>query len=103
MIERLGSTYQSLQGLEASRHFKAASQPLKPQDADETLLKPDASGTPSAPERMSASKSKAIAQLAPLIEDVQKIAKAVGYVGVSNEDVVRAYQQGSSFLADYKV
>ena len=42
-------------------------------------------------------------QLMPLIKDVQNIAKNSGYVDVRADDVMRAYAQGSSLLADYSV
>jgi hypothetical protein len=42
-------------------------------------------------------------RLNPMIKEVQQIAEASGFVGVNSSDVLRAYQQGTSFLADYKV
>ena len=38
-----------------------------------------------------------------VVRDVMTIAQQNGFVGVSPEDVRRAYQTGQSFLADYKV
>lgn len=42
-------------------------------------------------------------ELAPLIQDIQQVAKNSGYIDVRAEDVMRAYAQGSSLLADYSV
>jgi hypothetical protein len=41
-------------------------------------------------------------QLQPMIHEVSQIAESSGYVGVTSQDIVRAYQTGQSFLADYK-
>ncbi len=42
-------------------------------------------------------------QLQPMIDEVHQIAQSSGYVGVTSQDILRAYQTGRSFLADYKV
>ena len=40
-------------------------------------------------------------QLQPMIHEVSQIAESSGFVGVTSQDIVRAYQTGQSFLADY--
>ncbi|MEB3246113.1 MAG: hypothetical protein VKJ06_09035 [Vampirovibrionales bacterium] len=41
---------------------------------------------------------------APLaLEDIQQVAARAGYVGVSSQDIQRAYTRGESLLVDYSV
>lgn len=37
------------------------------------------------------------------VQDIQNIASKAGFVGVSEQDIRRAYVQGDSLLADYRV
>lgn len=39
----------------------------------------------------------------PLIQEVQQIAENSGFIGVTADEVIRAYRSGQSFLADYTV
>lgn len=42
-------------------------------------------------------------KLQPVISEVRQIADYVGLVDVKSQDIIRAYQRGDSFLADYRV
>lgn len=37
------------------------------------------------------------------VQDIQQVAAKAGFVGVSEQDIRRAYMQGDSLLADYRV
>lgn len=37
------------------------------------------------------------------VQEIQTIAEKSGFIGVSEQDIRRAYSQGSSLLADYRV
>lgn len=39
----------------------------------------------------------------PMIREVSRIAASAGFVGVTSQDILRAYHSGQSFLADYTV
>lgn len=46
----------------------------------------------------------AISESLPLsLSDVQAVARKAGYVGVSEQDIQKAYRLGESLLADYRV
>lgn len=52
---------------------------------------------------MAAERAKMMRQLEPMIHEVRQIAEEVGFIDVSSENVLKAYQSGQSFLADYRV
>lgn len=52
---------------------------------------------------MAAERAKMMRQLEPMIHEVRQIAEDVGFIDVSSENVLKAYQSGQSFLADYRV
>jgi len=52
---------------------------------------------------MAAERAKMMRQLEPMIHEVRQIAEDAGFIDVSSENVLKAYQSGQSFLADYRV
>lgn len=126
MIGRVGSTFQSLQELQAARSFQAADksasvfrqalmQELQEAEPQVSSSLSEESGqfslasTPvdytSVPTRREPPRPQAPspAPLDALVHEVRQIAEASGYIGVTQQDVLRAYHSGQSFLADYKV
>lgn len=99
--ERTGSVFkQKLQ--EELRPFDTPATPqsreFRPAERPEPLVRREApvASTP-------ASLGRGVEKLNPMVNEVCRIAESVGYVGVTPQDVVRAYQSGHSFLADYTV
>lgn len=117
MIDGIGSTYQSLQGLQASRTFNPAGKSasvfrqalaaeLKAAPVEEEIVEPKVwtKQTQSAPlPELAQPQRKPDPQLESLVHEVRHIAETTGYIGVSPQDILRAYQLGQSFLADYRV
>ncbi len=131
MINRVGSTFNSLQGLQASRSFQAAErsgtvfrQALAQemdtvQQAPQVQEKPALSRAEQASrileQQLAASRGQQVAEkatektlpnpyqeLEPMIYEVRRMAENIGFIGVTSQDVMRAYQHGHSFLADYR-
>ena len=124
MIHRIDSTFQSLQGVQAARSFQAAqkasvfrqaleqeledvqpqSMPPEPQPRLRDALPP---AQPQAVSQRQPLPQRPVVspqlQLEPMIQEVRQIAEASGFIGVSNQDIMRAYKTGQSFLADYRV
>jgi hypothetical protein len=130
MIGNVGSASQALQGFQATRSFQNAGntgsvfrqallqeideleQQQAPQQFHEEaqVAPPDYSQqwtpeAPASPTRMQRQRIEPnpMTQLQPLIQDVLQVAEHTGFIGISSQDVVRAYQSGQSLLADYKV
>lgn len=129
MMERVGSTYHSLQGLQANRSFQQAepktgsvfrqalAQELQalPQKPQPNVQPPPPMPDPLAYEELPPAppprqRSQPVQRPAALetslqsmVQDVRQIAEASGFIGVSDQDVLRAYRTGQSFLADYTV
>lgn len=96
----------SIQMLKAQQAWEArrAARTATPQ---ETALAPETRG-PERPERRTIdSEPQNFAQQVPqwreTVREVQQIAEKAGYVGVTEQDIRRAYTQGESLLADYRV
>lgn len=131
-IRPAGSAAEALQSIQATRSFQAANktgsvfrqaliQELESHGAYPTAEPHAADNIPSlAPQRFhveepaipqpinrmrqqKVSPAPATNPLEPLIHDVIQVAEQTGYVGVTAQDVVRAYQTGQSLLADYTV
>ncbi|WP_303672573.1 hypothetical protein [Vampirovibrio chlorellavorus] len=98
---RIESGAQSLQMLKAQQAWEArrASKPQTP--ASEFPASRIELETPPAP---AALPSQPISpQWQRTVNDIQNIAAKAGFVGVTEQDIRRAYQQGESLLADYRV
>ncbi len=126
MIDRVGNTFQSLQGVQANRSFQAAGRSsVFRQALEQELSSVESSQAPAqedyyfpeqkpfaeppaparkteapAPQRLNV---QPYVQLQPMINEVREIAETAGYIGVTSEDVLRAYHSGQSLLADYRV
>lgn len=113
--------FHSLQELQRSRSFQAAERSpsifrqaleqelIEAPHHQETLVesapqhRPPAFEAPVKPLETKPVQPIYTANLTQLVHEVKEIAESSGYVGISPEDVVRAYNTGQSFLADYKV
>jgi hypothetical protein len=98
---RIESGAQSLQMLKAQQAWEArrASKPQAP--ASEFSTSRIEIETPEAP---AVNQSQPISpQWQRKVNDIQTIAAKAGFVGVTEQDIRRAYQQGESLLADYRV
>lgn len=98
---RIESGAQSLQMLKAQQAWEAR-----------RASKPDASSTqfPAARIELETPQTSAPIQSQPVspqwqrkVNEIQNIATKAGFVGVTEQDIRRAYQQGESLLADYRV
>jgi hypothetical protein len=122
MIDRIsGSPYQSRPGLQqapgnlqnvgtkGSIFRQALSQELtEPAQKPETRQIPSpksdlATGRIAKPAELQKTQLVNTVPLQTIIQEVREIAENSGFIGISSEDVVRAYHSGQSFLADYKV
>ncbi len=98
---RIESGAQSLQMLKAQQAWEArrASKPNAP--AIEFPASRIEMETPEAPAAMQSQPLSP--QWQRTVNDIQTIAAKAGFVGVTEQDIRRAYQQGESLLADYRV
>ncbi len=133
MIDRIGGSPTPFQSVQGSRTYQNAtrnttvfrealmnemeeapksesqgwSSEFQPQQIDTAPRfdeRPSASvSSPVSRPRMQSAPSSYLAQLQPMIQEVQQLAEASGYIGVTSQDVLRAYQSGRSLLADYRV
>lgn len=98
---RIESGAQSLQMLKAQQAWEArrASKPQSP--TSEFPASRIEMETPQAPP---ATQNQSISpQWQRKVNDIQNIAARAGFVGVTEQEIRRAYQQGESLLADYRV
>lgn len=95
---RIESGAQSLQMLKAQQAWEArrASKPQAP--ASELPSSRIEIETPAAMQSQPLSP-----QWQRKVNDIQTIATKAGFVGVTEQNIRRAYQQGESLLADYRV
>lgn len=99
---RIESGAQSLQMLKAQQAWEArrASKTQTPeQQAPTSTLEME---SPSAPVSVPHSQSVS-PQWQRKVNEIQNIAHKAGFVGVTEQDIRRAYQFGESLLADYRV
>lgn len=104
---RISSGAPSIQMLKAqqaweARRLRAAAQPEAVQDAQPTTQ--PITSRPLAGEPMAAASSPSPQDpWNRTVQEVQAIAQQAGYVGVTEQDIRRAYTLGESLLADYRV
>ena len=94
-----GNAIQFLQAQQAFQARKPAAQPQQPQ-----FELPEAA--PAQNEPLPANVGAAfdrIPQWRQTVSEVTQIARQAGYVGLSESDIQRAYVNGESLLADYRV
>lgn len=104
------SNLQSISLLKAQQALEArrAARPISPDKQEELIpaaqverrnqFNQTASGEIPTP-----SQSSGNGQWSQTVQEIQSIAQQAGYLGVTERDIRRAYTQGESLLADYRV
>ncbi|HEY9746828.1 MAG TPA: hypothetical protein V6C99_11495 [Oculatellaceae cyanobacterium] len=102
---QISSSVPSIQTLKAQQAWEARR--LRQVSRQET--QPESVPAPSAPIADRVAETSVAAFTLPqagwgeTVREVQSIAERVGYIGVTEQDIRRAYTLGESLLADYKV
>lgn len=115
MIEQIRSqSYRDLSELKSPHNLKPVGKTgsVFKQALAKEIYTPDKSESPDTIEHQSRERVSHVASrslqntyhhMMPMIQEVRQIAENNGFIGVTADDVIRAYKTGQSFLADYKV
>jgi hypothetical protein len=105
---QISSTTPSVQMLKAQQAWEArrARQSAQPEATPEVNSQPTSPlqrTRPAVSEPLAATPALPQGQWGQTVQEVQSIAKKAGYIGVTEQDIRRAYTLGESLLADYRV
>ena len=101
---RIESGTQSIQMLKAQQAWEArrsaktapAAEQVQTASPAIEIAKPALDSTPATGQTLSPQWSRKV-------QDIQQMAQKTGFMGVSEQDIRRAYTQGESLFADYRV
>lgn len=102
-ISGAGSSIQLLKAQQAwaARQTSRPSEPAPaPSDESQNIASPIEMATAATTPSLG---SVAQSRLSRAIPEIQEIARRAGFVGVSAQDIQRAYSRGESLLTDYRV